>query len=162
MTRSEFDRCFLAPSGGAKDRWDVRQHVQRRGREARPGSVAWFLHTLREGPYTSLGSYPRYWLTQCGETLSWEGCRQNAARIARSIRDGRIDGLRHTDGWCVVGCDVNWEDPEMECAETGLRIESAYAEDQAADSADQSGDDDVCPAAEHTARNSSCVCERDE
>ncbi len=33
----------------------------------------------------------------------------------------------------VIGCEVNWEDPELFCDITGARIESAYAEDLARD-----------------------------
>ncbi len=91
-------------------------------REIIPGTVAWFMTTLRGGAYTSIGCYPLFWLCSDGETLSFEACRQNVWRIARSIRDGA------NDGWRVVACDVNWEDPEMFCADTNERIESAYAE----------------------------------
>ena len=106
-----------------KDLYDVKRHVELRGQHAPFGTVAWFLQTLRGGPYTSVGSYPLFWLASDGETLSFEACKANAVRIARSIRDGS------NDGWRVVACDVNWEDPDMRCAHTGERIESAYAED---------------------------------
>jgi hypothetical protein len=35
------------------------------------------------------------------------------------------------DGWQVVACAVNWEDPALFCDHTSERIESAYAEDEA-------------------------------
>lgn len=92
---------------------------------ANVGTVAWFLGTLRSGKFTSLGCYPKFWLCSDGETLSYEACLANCGRIARSIRDGS------NDGWRVVACDVNWEDPDMQCAHTNERIESAYAEDHA-------------------------------
>lgn len=88
-------------------------------------TVREFFASLRSGRYTSFGSYPKFWLTHDGATLSYQACRDNAARIGRSIRD------RDRDGWRVVACDVNWEDPDMRCADTGERIESAYAEDTA-------------------------------
>ena len=88
-------------------------------------TVRQFILSLRGGPFTSVGSYPVFWLTHDGETLSHEACMANCGRIARAIRDNL------NDGWRVVGCDANWEDPEMFCADTGKRIESAYAEDDA-------------------------------
>lgn len=84
-----------------------------------------FLRSLRSGPYTSVGSYPLFWLCSDGETLSHAACLEHAAQIARAIRDGS------SDGWRVVACDANYEDPAMFCAHTGERIESAYAEDHA-------------------------------
>ncbi len=129
MTDPLFARRFAATNGGAKDLYDVKRHVQLRGGHAPLGTVAWFIHSLRGGRYTSHGSYPLFWLASDGETLSFEACEANAGRIARSIRDGS------NDGWRVVACDVNWEDPSMFCADTGERIESAYAEDRAAEGA---------------------------
>jgi hypothetical protein len=40
--------------------------------------------------------------------------------------------MRHgvNDGWRVIGCDVNWEDPSLYCDHTGARIPSAYAEEE--------------------------------
>ena len=107
----------------------VRQFVRDRRDHAPRDTVAWFMGTLR-GKYTSYGCYPLFWLCSDGETLSYEVCRANAARIARSIRDGS------NDGWRVVACDANWEDPAMYCAHTNERIESAYAEDHAEDRCD--------------------------
>ncbi len=85
-------------------------------------TVRQFLDSLRGGRFTSLGSYPKFWLTSDGGCLSSEACRSEVWTIARAIRDG------DNSGWRVVACDVNWEDPEMFCDVTGERIESAYAE----------------------------------
>jgi hypothetical protein len=85
-------------------------------------SVRDFLTSLHEGKYSFHGCYPKFWLASDGETLSYEACRRNVWQIARAIRD------HDNSGWRVVECDVNWEDPEMYCAHTGARIESAYAE----------------------------------
>jgi hypothetical protein len=81
-----------------------------------------FLESLRDGKYAH-GGYPKFWLTSDGGTLSYGACRSHAALIARAIRDN------NSEGWRVVACDINWEDPEMYCEDTGERIESAYAED---------------------------------
>lgn len=105
--------------------------VRDRRNQAEPGSVGWLMGTLKAGRYTSVGSYPTYWRTQCGATLCYKCVRENAAQIGRSIRDNKICGLRDTDGYCVVAHDVNWEDASMHCDDCGQRIESAYAEDQA-------------------------------
>lgn len=83
-----------------------------------------FLQSIRDGAFTSVGSYPKFWLTHDGETLSYKAVKANAARIARAIRDNS------NNGWRVVACDVNWEDASMFCADTSERIESAYAEDE--------------------------------
>src|SRR5262245_59458335 len=98
-------------------------------------TVREFFKSLRAGAYAD-GGYPKYWLTADGETLSHEACKANAGRIARAIRgDAKradVDPARFYSSepdWCVVGVDVNWEDPEMLCGETGKRIPSAYAED---------------------------------
>jgi hypothetical protein len=83
-----------------------------------------FLSSLRDGKYAH-GGYPKFWLASDGETLSFEACKAECGRIARAIRDGS------NDGWRVVACDINYEDPAMFCAHTNERIESAYAEDDA-------------------------------
>lgn len=103
-----------------RTRWFVRE----RREHAPVGTVAWFLGTLRSGRYTTVGGYPKCWLTSDGAILSHAACLANCGRICRSIRDN------NRDGWRVVACDVNWEDPDMRCDDTGERIESAYAEDQ--------------------------------
>lgn len=81
---------------------------------------------LRDGKYTSVGSYPTFFLTSDGDVLSHEAVRENIYQVGRSTRDGL------NDGWRIVGHDINWEDPDLVCAHTYKRIESAYAEDQAA------------------------------
>lgn len=113
---------FKATNGGARDRYDVHQHVQLRRCYAVHGSVAWLMGTLTSGRYTSHGSYPKYWLTSDGATLSYATVRDNIGAVARACRDGS------NDGWRVVACDVNWEDRDMYCEHSGERIASAYAE----------------------------------
>lgn len=81
-----------------------------------------FLESLRDGKYAH-GGYPKYWLASDGETLSYEACRSEVWQIARAIRD------HDSSGWRVVACDANWEDPNMYCAHTNNRIESAYADE---------------------------------
>lgn len=85
------------------------------------------VRSLREGRFTSYGCYPRFWLTSEGATVSHAAIMADVWTFARATRD------QSKDGFCVVACDVNWEDPNMICDVTGERIESAYAEDEAAE-----------------------------
>lgn len=81
---------------------------------------------LRDGPYTWPGGYPKYFVASDGEALSFAAVLAEFKQVLYSIRH------KLNDGWRVVGVDVNWEDPELYCAHTGERIESAYAEGEAA------------------------------
>lgn len=81
--------------------------------------------SLREGKFTSLGSYPKFWVTADGSVLSYEAIMQCPMRYLRAT--GRAGW--HEPDYQVVGCDVNWEDRELYCDDTGERIESAYAEE---------------------------------
>lgn len=82
------------------------------------------MRALRSGPYVWPGGYPLFFFVSDGEALSFKTVRENVWRVARSVRD------QATDGWCVVACDVNWEDVSLTDAHTGEQIESAYGEDQ--------------------------------
>lgn len=88
-------------------------------------TVADFEARLAEGRYTSIGSYPVYFVTADGTALSFRNAKKHAGRIKRAIEK------RGDDGWRVTAADVNWEDPEFYDGESGERIESAYAEDRA-------------------------------
>jgi hypothetical protein len=88
-------------------------------------SVRDLMQTLREGPYTSWGSYPKFWLTYDGSTLSYEAVREEIWQIARAVRDAQRPGDWSDPSWRVIGCDVNWEST-MYCDHTGDLIPSAY------------------------------------
>lgn len=77
---------------------------------------------LRRGPFTSVGSYPKFYVTADGGTLSHAAVMGNALQVGRAMR--RQDDPQ----WDVRWADVNWENPALYCDETGERIESAYAE----------------------------------
>ena len=81
--------------------------------------------TLRSGPFTFPGGYPCYFITEDGAALSFEAVRENWRLVCDSVRHNS------RDGWQVVTCQVNYEDPALYCEHTGKRIESAYAEDEA-------------------------------
>lgn len=96
-----------------------------------------FIGSLRDGAYTGLGGYPKYWITEDGDILSHRACLENALAIGRAIRgDSKradVDPARFYSSepqWRVIGCDVNWEDPDLMCDDSGELIQSAYAEDE--------------------------------
>jgi len=76
--------------------------------------------TLRNGPYTQVGSYPLYFITDDGAALCFETVRKEFGRIISSIRE------QAKDGWCVVACEGNYEETDLVCAHCGKPIESAY------------------------------------
>jgi hypothetical protein len=77
---------------------------------------------FKQGQFSSVGSYPLFFVTHDGEALSWKAVRENYRQIVSAVREGS------NDGWRVVAHDVNWEDPALFCADSGERIPSAYAE----------------------------------
>jgi hypothetical protein len=78
-----------------------------------------FLKDLDE-PYAWPGGYPRYFITNDGEALSFAAARENQQLIEQSISEG------YDDGWFIVGCEINWEDSSLTRTDTGKPIESAY------------------------------------
>ena len=80
---------------------------------------------LRAGEYAWPGGYPLFFVANDGEALSFEAVRDNLKIVIHSMRH------QINDGWRVIGCDINYEDPSLFCAHTGKRIESAYAEEEA-------------------------------
>lgn len=79
-----------------------------------------FRRAMRNGAYAWPGGYPLYFVTSDGAALSFKAARANRRYILESV-------AHHTnDGWRVIGVDVNWEDAELYCDDTGERIESAY------------------------------------
>lgn len=79
---------------------------------------------LREGRFTSVGSYPIFYVTCRCDVLSVDHVLANALDYGRKARCGDRDA--------IAAADVNWENPELYCDATGDRIESAYAEDEVA------------------------------
>ncbi len=125
------EHLFVADDGNLYDTRDpdwsshpLRTRYVGAGQEI--GNLTDFKAALRYGQFTQLGGYPMYFVVSDGEPLSFEAARENFREIADSITN------RHTDGWRVVGLDVNYEDEDLVCAHTGKRIPSAYgAEDDA-------------------------------
>ncbi len=87
-----------------------------------PIQFARALHTKYAWP----GGYPTYFITSDGAAICHECAKGNGKAITASIRE------RNGDGWRVEACDINWEDGELCCDHCSQRIESAYAEPEAA------------------------------
>jgi hypothetical protein len=79
-----------------------------------------FRQTLAAGPYAWPGGYPYHFDTSDSAVLCWDCAKKEGPGILRAIRDG------DHSGWRVVGCDINWEDPDLQCAHCNKDIESAY------------------------------------
>lgn len=84
-------------------------------------TVEQFDEVLKNGPYAWPGGYPLYFITDDGEALSFEAAQEHAMLVRDAIRIRMNYG-----GWRVIGCEVNWEDPDLFCSHSGLRIPSAY------------------------------------
>ena len=87
-------------------------------------SVSDFRRDYRCGPYAWPGGYPLYFVTADGCALSFAAAKSERRNVLEAIAGGQL-----TDGWRVVGVDVNYEDNDLHCAHTGQRIESAYGDD---------------------------------
>lgn len=93
-------------------------------------TVADFNLQLTAGAFAWPGGYPLYFVTSDGAALSFAAALDNRALIVGAIADAET--YRHENsGWRVIGCDVNWNDAALYCCDTGKRIESAYAEEEA-------------------------------
>ena len=77
---------------------------------------------LRRGKYTSVGSYPLFFVNSQNQVFSFEAVRGDFMTFARGVFEGVNP---------IVSVEVNWENPELYCDATEERIESAYAEPEA-------------------------------
>jgi hypothetical protein len=76
--------------------------------------------------YAWPGGYPLFAITTDGAALCPACVTKERAQIFRSTHE------RSRDGWSIAGFDVNYEDAALYCDHCSKRIESAYAEDDAA------------------------------
>jgi hypothetical protein len=78
---------------------------------------------LRDGAFAWPGGYPLYFVTSDGAALSFSSvrCSWRCVVDAHLRRDKRC-------GWHIAGVDVNWEDGDLYCDQSGERIECAYGE----------------------------------
>ena len=63
--------------------------------------------TLRAGAFAWPGGYPLYFVTSDGGALSFQTVREELPSVLDSIREN------NSDGWQVIGCDVNWENTSL-------------------------------------------------
>ena len=77
---------------------------------------------LRSGQYAWPGGYPMFFITIDGAALSFESVCENWPLVCDSVRHDS------DDGWRVIAADINWEDPNLRCEDTGELIEWAYGE----------------------------------
>ena len=76
--------------------------------------------TIRSGAYAWPGGYPKYFVTDDGGALSFDSVRENFRLVLDSVKHKR------NDGWRAVACDINWEDENLYCCDSGKKIEPAY------------------------------------
>ena len=90
---------------------------------------------LEDGAWAH-GGYPKYFAMADGGALSFSAAVAERERIREAIVETTTDaGWRNANAqWLPVAVEINWEDASLYCDHTGERIESAYAEDDAADS----------------------------
>jgi len=90
----------------------------------RINSISDLRKAFRHGPYAWPGGYPCYFVMADGEPLSFKAAKENRREL--------LEALAHTadrhNGWRPIGLEINWEEPDLYCAHSGERIESAYAE----------------------------------
>jgi hypothetical protein len=81
---------------------------------AKLAAVADLVCAGKRRAYTDVGCYPVFYLVTDGreEHIYCPWCCEETT----------------DDDLTIVGAQPNWEDPDLECAECGSRIESAYAE----------------------------------
>ena len=74
---------------------------------------------VAESPYAFPGGYPKFAITSDGACLCPECCKTERESIATTTG---------SDGWNVVGIDLNYEDDHLFCDHCSVKIESAYGE----------------------------------
>ena len=77
---------------------------------------------IRSGEYAWPGGYPKYFVTDDGEAMSFNSVKENYRLVLDSVKH------KNNDGWRVIGVDINWEDDSLICCHSGNKIESAYGE----------------------------------
>jgi hypothetical protein len=82
-----------------------------------------FDKALEYGPYAWPGGYPRYFICADSDVLSFKAAQDNADEIRNAIASDDV-----YSGWRVVAIDINWEDTDLFCSHSNMRIESAYGE----------------------------------
>ena len=77
---------------------------------------------FRNGPYAWPGGYPCFFVLADGELLSFAAAKANRRRLIEALADYRTN--RHElSGWRPVALEINWEDSELICVDSGTVIE---------------------------------------
>ena len=79
---------------------------------------------MRAGPYAWPGGYPCFLVTGDGESMSFEGARELFGAIAANYLSGDPGA---DEQWQIIGCQINWEDTDLRCADTGKTIPAAHS-----------------------------------
>ena len=72
---------------------------------------------LHKEPYAWPGGYPLYAVTSDSAALCHKCCGTERSAI------GTTTG---SDGWCVVGIGINWDEQDLICDHCGDMIEAAF------------------------------------
>lgn len=91
---------------------------------SRIDTTAQFKATLRNGAYAWPGGYPLFFVLEDGESLCFKCAKKEAKQIIASIRE------KSGDGWGVIDCQINDEDPNLQCCHCNSKIESAYGSEE--------------------------------
>jgi len=67
-----------------------------------------------------LGNHPVHFITSDGSALSFEAAKKNR-RLIRQALSAKSDC-----GWRVIGCEVNFENQDLYCKHSGVKIEPVY------------------------------------
>lgn len=79
--------------------------------------------TVRAGGFAWPGGYPLFFITSDCAPLCFDCVRSEFLAVSLSVR------WKLSDGWRVIGAQVNWEEPDLRCEHCSKPIESAYGED---------------------------------
>lgn len=90
-------------------------------------SISDYRAAIRNGAYAWPGGYPLYFVMSDGEAMSFAAGKKERRCILEALRDYQTN-KHERSGWRPVAIEVNWEVPDLYCAHTNERIESAYAE----------------------------------
>ena len=78
--------------------------------------------TVARDAYAWPGGYPLYLVMVDGDALCPKCVKENFALIVRATRDDD-----HT-GWASMGAQINYEEPDLNCAHCSQYIDAAYVD----------------------------------
>lgn len=90
-------------------------------------SIGDFRKAVRHGPYAWPGGYPLYFLMSDGEAMAFRAAKKERRAILEALADYQSNP-RENSGWRPVALEINWEDTDLYCCHSNVKIESAYGE----------------------------------